>query len=1419
MVVIVTQTTWFKEWLRGFIVRQAEDYVNGRLSIGRLDGNLFLGVELTDVAITQSGRTVVSVKDLGLDYNFVSFVRGHAVLDSIRVTQPLIFVERTADGWNLINLVKARTPDPDEPKNRPDIEIGEIGISDGTLLLDGSVAGTSGIIDAPPRVERLDASVAVTSNADELRVTINHASLRTPDGGIGVNALSGVVRRTENVVTLDNVSLWTEETSLRVSGTVANIEGSSLAVDLSVSSDKFDTEEIGKLVPALRGYRMQPAFELTAKGPAERMQVEVDARDGKAGHVIAALTVDGKAPGRRAAGTVSMEHLNAGPLGKSATFRSDITGQGTIDLMLPEGRLPLRGTYSVVVSSAELEGYRASDVNARGRIDGDLVRVDASAAAYGGRVTAAGTIRARLPLPVDLTGRATNIDLRNLSPALIVPGARSALQFTYHLIGLGPVLSGDVRMEQSTVAGATIAEGTTGTFRVGDGAPEYSAIGQVTRLDAQAAGRAFGFAWLTPDRYQSRISAEFDLTGRGGGRHPLTLDATGTAIDSQMFGATFPRLDFTTSLAGGDARVKAVGQFANLNPAVITDDPRTAGDLTGAVDIDTTIRRYAGDVTVADVDASGRVNVANSRLAEFAIDTGVVDGRFSGREGILNQVAIAGPDVNIQGQGALALNETGASNLTLHIETPALDRIGTIVGQPLKGAAVVDATVTGNASALRAQGTLTGSNIGHGDTRALALDTTFDLTVPELTVADATLKATSLATFVEVGGQMINEVKAETAYAMDTLEFSGTAKEGVRELQAGGSVLIHPDHQEVQVTSLSLRSEMIQWTTTPGSTATIQYGRNRVEMQNVRLVSGDQSIAADGVLGSASEPLRVQAQNVDVAQLDALLLGQQRFSGRLTGNAVVTGQASAPRVAGEFTLSPGAFRTFTFESFGGRVDYQGQGLTVDVRLQQSPQAWLTATGFAPLALFGDGAMQVGGAHVTAAAGEAVALEVASSQIDLGVIEGLTSYVTNVAGTLQANVHVTGSAADPHLDGAIEIAGGAFAVPILGTQYSGLDTQIDLTQEGVTVRRMRILDKAGQPMTIGGTLAMHGRRGGAVDITITSDTFEVVDNDLGRLKLDTDLRLTGEVGAPRLEGSVDIHTGTIDVGEVLKRTLADPYSITTDGPAAVPGIFERLDLKIGLAIPGNLVLNGSDLRPVNAPIDVGDITATVGGIVQIEKLPFDVLRVYGEANTVRGSYTFQGRRFDIERDGRIRFWGGNEIEAYLDLRATRTISGVQTAVRIRGTMRAPELSFSSNPPLEEAEILSLIVFNAPINELGQGQQVSLTQRATALAGGYFASGLANSIGNALRLDEFQIQTSGDDGGGPQLTVGEQIGDNLFFRLRQGFGSGQATELILEYQIKEFLRLQTTAAEAQGGTQRATFRRIERGGIDLIFFFNY
>lgn len=1433
MAVIVTQTTWFKEWLRSFIVRQVEDYVNGRLSIGRLDGNLFFGVELENVDVTMDGKKVVDIKDVGLDYNAFTFLAGHVVLDDIRLNQPVFRVEKTADGWNITRLIKARTPE--SPRGRRAIEIGEIGVSDATLYVEGGPVGTSGVT-VPSRINRLDASVGVVSNEDALTVDIAHVSLRSEEPYLGINALSGVITRTDDAVTLENVSLRTEESSLRVDGVITNPENGPRTFDLQTSSDKFVVDEIARVVPALRGYALRPAFEVTAHGPLDRLAVDLNAREANLGNVIGDLTVDLAGPDRRIAGTVSMEHMNIAPLvaaraPRSRGVTSDITGHAEVDLRLPSGRAPLRGTYAVNAARVQVAGYDARDVVARGRIDGRVIRVNGAATAYGGRATAVGTVRMRQPVAFDLSGHATGVDLRNLPPVFKAPGVPSRLQFDYTLRGRGSVYSGDVRLDESTLAGASIAPGTTAQFSFGGGVPTHAAKGQVANLAVAQIGRGFAIRALATERFRSRVNATFDVKGSGGGRYPLTLDATGTAVDSELFGATFPRLDFTTRFAGGDAQVRAVGEFSGLDPAVISGNEKVAGSVSGAMDVDTTIRNYASGLTVDSFDASGRVNLTNSTVAGFDIDSAAIEGTYANREGELTRVEVVGPDLNVNGKGTIALNETGASNLTAHVETPSLEQIADFVGRPLRGAAIVDTTITGNASELKAEGTLQGSNIGYGNNAALSLNSMFAVAVPDLMPEQATIEAKSTATFLEVGGQSIRELTADITYSQSMLDFNAVAQEGRRELAATGSALLHPDHQEVHLRDLALRAEQIEWRTVPGSETAIRYGKDRIGIENLHLASGDQRIDADGVLGSPNELLRVRAENVDIAQLDTLLLGDQRFAGRLDANATVSGAINAPRAEGEFSLSQGAFRQFKFDLLTGTVDYVGRGMDVDVRLQQTPQAWLTAAGYAPLSLFRRNPAGTEG-HEAPAPGEAIDIQVSSSQIDLGIIQGFTTYLTNVTGALQADVTVTGTGHDPHFDGIVDIRGGAFEIPDLGTAYTGLDTRVDLTPDAVTVSEMRIVDEHQQIMTVGGTLAVHERTVGAVDVKVQSENFEVIDNELADLKLDTDVRVTGELRAPRVEGYVEVEAGTIDVARVLEQATADPYSPEATpldpqqpapaGPAPTvprPRIFDALELNVGVAVPSNLVLRGNDLRPVNAPIDIGDMNVTVGGLMQARKTPGERLRLTGEVNTVRGNYTFQGRRFEIMRDGRIRFAGTDEIDPLIDLRARRIISGVETFVRVQGTMRQPELSFSSRPPLDQADILSLIVFNVPINELGENQQISLAERAGVLAGGYLVSGLTRSIAEALELDEFEIQAQGERGLGPSLSIGEQVGDRLFFRIRQGFGAEEATEFILEYQIADFLRLQGAVAETTGGTQRVTFRRVERGGLDLIFFFSY
>ncbi len=243
---------------------------------------------------------------------------------------------------------------------------------------------------------------------------------------------------------------------------------------------------------------------------------------------------------------------------------------------------------------------------------------------------------------------------------------------------------------------------------------------------------------------------------------------------------------------------------------------------------------------------------------------------------------------------------------------------------------------------------------------------------------------------------------------------------------------------------------------------------------------------------------------------------------------------------------------FRFDSLGGTVNYATGAVDLDVRLQQNPMQWLTAKGRAPMTLFQPAADDASNGHTDASGSDAVNIQVESSPIDLGLIQSFTSYVTNVTGMLQANVKVTGSGHDPHLDGAVDVRNGAFEVPELGTSYSGLDTRIELTPEAVKISEMKIVDNHGSPMTVGGELAVHGRSVGGVQITMQSENFKVIDNDLGNVRLDTDLRLTGEVRAPKLEGSVNVNTGTLDVAKILEQVTADAYSTTaTELPTENP----------------------------------------------------------------------------------------------------------------------------------------------------------------------------------------------------------------------------------------------------------------------------
>ena len=1493
LALIVSQTPWFRDWLRRYIVRESKQYLNGELSIGHLNGNLLFGADLSSVAVDVSGERVVAVKGVELDYNVFSLISKGLAVDQIKIDQPILKLEHDENGWNLGRLVKRQEQEADRQGPSRPISLPSIEVSDASVSISG---GNPSTVSIPRRIEDVDVKARFEYAPVHYSLTLDHVSFRGSAPTLALQNLTGKLAVRDDNLYVENVALHTSETSVTVDGVVENYLATPV-VKLTATG-RVSLPEIGRVVPGAAGYDLHPAIDLKADGPAENLKLDVNVRS-EAGDIRGQLTTDVQAPNFAVRGDVDVDRLNLAPIVRNPAQRTDLTGHAKLNVALKSepGNAPvadrMSGTFTFAGPHVVAAGYDARNLKVEGKIDGPKITLDGRAAAYGGTATARGFIvtpsKGRA-IAFDLRGAAERVDLRNLPASTGVPRLATNLSVAeYHVTGQGSSIQGTARLNESTIEGATFSSGTNAEFAVSPSEISYSARGTVASLDLDRLGTALKIDALSKPAYDSRINGSFDVSGsaprtpRAAGTgatdsteppaiSAMKLDASGSLTTSEVLGGRLPNLTFEAHLDRGALNGHATGAFENFNPGQLANRKELEGRVSGTVDANFAVSDISASMTPASVTAEGRATLAPSLVGGLQIDSAQVDGTYANQVGDVTRFDIAGPDVKASASGRLSLDRSNSSDLKYHVEAINLPELAKLAGQSnVGGSATLDGTLTGNAASLVAKGTLDGSNLAYGANNALDLNSQYTVTIPELQVANAKVDATTDATFVTVGGTELNSVKATTKYDQKTLDFTTNLKEKTRELDAAGQVIFHPDHQELHLPTLAVRTQGVEWQTAPASEATVKYGRDRVEFENVRLVSGDQSLDVNGTLaigsGSPTGAIDVKANNVDLKQLETLALQNRGLSGRLNADARISGSTAAPDVTGKVQITNGGFQNYQYQSLTADVDYKGTRLGLDATLQRSPTEFLTAKGSVPTSLF---RASPTGDHVEAAPGEAIDLQVKSSPIDLGFVQGFTNQITNVTGTLQADVHVIGSGQDPHAQGFIDIKDGSFGVPAAGETFTGLTTRIELQSDVVKIPAFALLDRHGETLRVAGELAVHERQVGAVNVTIDSDNFEVINNELGDVQLQTALKLTGELRRPQLVGDVRLDAARVEVDKVLE-LFYSPYSQealpevvsaerTVEGSgsaeeatkgalskagesAAAPGAEEKaakdeaaaaaaapagpaaaLAMDVHLVAPDNLVLRGKSLRP-GGPTGtaLGDINITVGGDLRVQKKPNGPVTLLGVVNTVRGTYDFQGRRFDLTRDGTIRFMGTPTINPLLDVSATRKIpdTGVEARIHITGTPKAPQLELTSNPPLEESDILALIVFNRPVNELGTGERSSLAATAGGIATGFIAAPLGESIGKALDLDLFEISTTTENGDlGAAITLGQQVNQRTFLKVYQRFGTQTATQFQLEYQLARFLRAALNASpETTGAANRINERRIERAGIDLIFFFSY
>ena len=297
------------------------------------------------------------------------------------------------------------------------------------------------------------------------------------------------------------------------------------------------------------------------------------------------------------------------------------------------------------------------------------------------------------------------------------------------------------------------------------------------------------------------------------------------------------------------------------------------------------------------------------------------------------------------------------------------------------------------------------------------------------------------------------------------------------------------------------------------------------------------------------------------------------------------------------------------------------------------------------------------------------------------------------GDLGLDVDVSGTVGRPVLSGAgdmtVNVARFTNAtIPALRS----FNARFTFRENALTLDRFAG-DLAGGRFTMGGRITFPKLTAPTLDLQLKGDSMLLARNDTLTARANADLKITGPFAAAAVTGNV-----AMTDSHVLKNIDLIPIGLpgrpAPQAPTERPDFFSfpnpplrdwKFDVAIKTKNPvlirgnlatggatGDLKLTGTGLRPaLHGVVQMQDVEAT---------LPFSRLEVS------RGSLTFSPE---------------DSMNPTIDLQGTSVIRDYTVRVYVYGTLLSPEAIFTSEPPLAQEEIISLISTGATRQELSTG----------------------------------------------------------------------------------------------------------------------
>lgn len=398
--------------------------------------------------------------------------------------------------------------------------------------------------------------------------------------------------------------------------------------------------------------------------------------------------------------------------------------------------------------------------------------------------------------------------------------------------------------------------------------------------------------------------------------------------------------------------------------------------------------------------------------------------------------------------------------------------------------------------------------------------------------------------------------------------------------------------------------------------------------------------------------------------------------------------------------------------------------------------------------------------------------------------------TNLTGRVKIALTLSGHMQSPQINGEVELFNGSFESFNTGAIYKNIQARLEGDGSKLILKSFSAQDIKHGSITASGSLSLDSALDYPFEFKIQPSQIFIMDSDYATFSASGALTLIGDQQQGKLQGTLTVDRATIRMEEALPTQIKTVDVIYINIPEG-----ESLSYLQAHEVTWPLHLDVKVIMPDNVLIQGKNLNSEWKGTVDVTGTPTSPL-FNGELRVLHGDYNFNGKKFALTQ-GNIHFAGPADKKTTLYVVASKEINKIRAEIIVKGPTSKLGVSFRSNPPLSQREVMSYILFNRGISDITSDQGNQLTQSFVELNSSDPAqTDMLTRLRNNIGIDRLDLTSSDTENKELSLQVGKYITDGILVSINKSINAA-ANRVAIEAKLMKNVQAQAEVGDDSQG----------------------